>query len=284
MTGSVRMLSLSAVLLMLGALLVTASPAAAKDHPAKRPLQLSLGDSWAFGFGATVPSEGGYMPQLNDAIKDRGKCQPVVGSHKPRGGCRLLGLLNVAVGGATTPTMVADQFPQAIPLLEERNSNRRKRDDVRLTTLHIGGNDVTGPILSACAGGATPACFQVIQAELAAYEGDLDPAVATLREAAGGRAAIVIGTYDNGFANCNLGTVIPGAVQLAALVLEGGPGVSQGLHDIMREVASRYDVQVAEVFGDLAPEDWVGGTDCLHPDDSGYDKVTDAFLEVLGLA
>jgi hypothetical protein len=51
----------------------------------------------------------------------------------------------------------------------------------------------------------------------------------------------------------------------------------------MREVASRYDVQVAEVFGDLAPEDWVGGTDCLHPDDSGYDKVTGAFLEVLGL-
>jgi hypothetical protein len=26
---------------------------------------------------------------------------------------------------------------------------------------------------------------------------------------------------------------------------------------------------------------WVGGQDCLHPDDSGYEKVTEAFLEVL---
>jgi hypothetical protein len=42
--------------------------------------------------------------------------------------------------------------------------------------------------------------------------------------------------------------------------------------------------RVAEVFGDLAPEDWVGGSDCLHPDDSGYDKVTSAFLEALGLS
>ena len=50
----------------------------------------------------------------------------------------------------------------------------------------------------------------------------------------------------------------------------------------MRATAARYDVEVAEVFGDLAANDWVG--DCLHPDDSGYDKVTDAFLEVLGLA
>ena len=35
------------------------------------------------------------------------------------------------------------------------------------------------------------------------------------------------------------------------------------------------------MFGDLGPQDWVGGNDCLHPDDSGYDKVTAAFVEVL---
>ncbi len=275
------------VLLMLGALIVTASPAAANGHPAKRPLQLSLGDSWAFGFGATVPSVEGYVPQLNEAIKDRGKCPGARHHHfrggfQSRGGCRHLELLNLAVGGATTPTMVAGQFPQAIPLLEERNGNSRKRDDVKLTTLHIGGNDVTNPIIAACLGGPTPACLATIQIEFAAYGSDLDPALATLREAAGNRAPIVIGTYDNPIATCFLGGV-PGAIQLGALALEGGPGVPQGLHDIIREVAGRYDIEVAEVYGDLAPEDWVGGNDCLHPDDSGYDKVTDAFLEVLGL-
>ena len=121
----------------------------------------------------------------------------------------------------------------------------------------------------------------MIQAEFAAYASDLDVALSTLREAAGPDARIVIGTYDNPIATCFLGQV-PGAVQLGALVLEGGGPVPQGLNDIMREVAARYDVEVAEVFGDLVSQDWVGGTDCLHPDDSGYDKVTIAFQEVLG--
>ena len=76
---------------------------------------------------------------------------------------------------------------------------------------------------------------------------------------------------------------VPGAVQLADLVLEGGGPVPDGLHDIIRDVAGDHGVKVAEVYGDLGPRDWVGGADCLHPDNSGYDKVTDAFAEVLGL-
>lgn len=280
MKGLVRTLFVS-VLLFLGG--VAAVPAASADPlptPAA-PVQLALGDSWAFGFGATVPSTDGYVPQLNEALKESLNCSGP-GPVQSEAGCPQLELRNLAVGGATTPSMVAGQFPQALPLLESRNGNLNPRDDVELTTLHIGGNDVTNPIIAACIGGATPECLQVIATEFAAYESDLDGALSSLREAAGPDAPIVIGTYDNGFANCNLGA-IPGAVDLANLVLEGGPGVPQGLHDIMREVAGRYDVQVAEVFGDLGPADWVGGSDCLHPDDSGYDKVTEAFLEVLGL-
>ena len=120
-----------------------------------------------------------------------------------------------------------------------------------------------------------------ISSEFAAYTSDLDSALSALREAAGPDARIVINTYDNGIAQCVLGGV-PGAVQLANIVLEGlPPFVPLGLHDIMRDVGADYDVEVAEVFGDLAPSDWVGGSDCLHPNDTGYDKVTDAFLEVL---
>jgi lysophospholipase L1-like esterase len=276
--GLMRTLFVSA-LLVLG--VATASPAAADPPERPAPVQLGLGDSWAFGFGAAVPSEGGYVPQLNDALKEDFNCSGA-GPAQSQAGCPHLELRNLAVGGATTPSMIAGQFPQALPLLESRNGNLNPRDDVELTTLHIGGNDVTNPIIAACIGGLTPSCLQTIQAEFAAYAGDLDAALSALREAAGDEAPIVIGTYDNGIANCNLGA-IPGAVQLANLVLEGGPGVPQGLHDIMREVGGRYEVQVAEVYGDLAPADWVGGADCLHPDDSGYDKVTDAFLEVLGL-
>ena len=280
MKGLIRMLCVC-VPLTVGT--VSAAPAAADEPPATpvAPLELSLGDSWAFGFGSTVPSRDGYVPQLWEALKERLNCSGA-GSDQSQAGCPQLELRNLAVGGATTPSMIQSQFPQAIPELEARNGNLNPRDDVELVTLHIGGNDVTNPIIAACLGGPSPTCLQVIQSEFAAYESDLDTALSTLREAAGADAPIVIGTYDNPIATCFLGSV-PGAIQLGALVLEGGPGVSQGLHDIMREVAARYDVQVAEVFGDLAPQDWVGGTDCLHPDDSGYDKVTLAFLETLGL-
>ena len=49
----------------------------------------------------------------------------------------------------------------------------------------------------------------------------------------------------------------------------------------MREVAAHFDVEIADSFHKLAPQDWVGGQDCLHPDDSGYDKVAQAFADVL---
>jgi hypothetical protein len=50
----------------------------------------------------------------------------------------------------------------------------------------------------------------------------------------------------------------------------------------MRDLAADHDAEVAEVYGDLDPNnDWVGGADCLHPNDSGYEKVKDAFVQVL---
>jgi lysophospholipase L1-like esterase len=273
-----RIAVLVSMLLLAG--IATASPAAAASPStvAGLPVQLSLGDSWAFGFGATVPSEGGYVPQLNEALKEQFDCLPAT-AEQAQDGCEQLQLVNLAVGGATTPTLIAGQLPDATTILQ-RNHNDNPRDDVEVVTLHIGGNDVTNPILTACLGGLTLSCVQTIQTEFAAFQSDLNTALSALRSAAGDDARIVIGTYDNPIPTCQLGAV-PGASLLAALVLEGGGPIPAGLHDIIRSVAASYDVEVAEVYGDLAPQDWVGGTDCLHPDDSGYDKVTDAFLEVL---
>ena len=274
MTRVSRAMLLASLTLLLTAL---AAPAAF----AKDPLQLSLGDSWGFGFGAAVPSEGGYVPRLNEALKGGFDCSPS-DNPKPGQGCEKLGLTNLSVGGATTPSMIAGQLPQATSILQERNGNVNPRDNVEVVTVSIGGNDVTNPIIGACLGGITLPCLGVISSEFAAYNSDLNQALSALRGAAGPDARIVIGTYDNGFAQCFLGGV-PGATLLASLVLEGGgPGpLANGLHDIMRSVGATYNVEVAEVFGDLSPGDWVGGGDCLHPNDSGYAKVADAFAEVL---
>jgi lysophospholipase L1-like esterase len=268
--------------LAIGAASASSAAAAEPSTVPGTPVELSLGDSWAVGVGATVPSEGGYVAQLHDALQESLDCLPAQ-AEQAVDQCKQLQLVNLAVGGATTPTLIANQLPNASALLESRNFDANPRNDVELVTLHTGGNDVNNPILAACLGGLTATCVQTIQTELAVFRTDLDSAISQLRDAAGGEATIVIGTYDNPIPTCQLAGV-PGAIQLAALVLEGGGPIPQGLHDIIRDVAADYDVQVAEVFGDLAPEDWVGGQDCLHPDDSGYDKVTDAFLEALGLA
>lgn len=282
MRGIARAAALVVGFLLIGALGAQSAWAERPATVAGLPVQLALGDSWAAGFGATPAATEGYVPQLHEALKEDYKCSPAA-SPKAKGGCKHLQLVSVAVPGATTPTLIANQLPQATELLRSRNLDRNPRNDVEVTTVHIGGNDVTNPIIAACVpGGLTPSCLATIDAELGAYEADLQAALGALRDAAGPGANIVIGTYDNPIGSCFLAAV-PGAVELGALVLEGGGPVPRGLHDIMRDVAADHGALVAESFGRLGPDDWVGGVDCLHPVNSGYDKVTQAFVEALGL-
>lgn len=260
-------------------------PGSATADPPGLPLQLSLGDSWGSGVGA--PPGQGYVDLLHRELRDRWDCLPASSPRVPRG-CKQLRLVNLAQGGATTPSMLATQVPVAVDLLETRNHDRNRHNDVEVVTVHIGGNDVVSPVLAACLEGLTPACLVTIETELATFRADLDTALGALRAAAGPGTPIVVGTYDNPIPTCQLGPV-PGAVTLGAMVLEGdsavpGAPVTAGLHDLIREVAAEHDAEVAEVFGRLAPGDWVGGADCLHPVASGYEVVADTFLEALGVA
>ena len=269
-----------AVVAVFTVLLVGTGVAAAKPGGLVpgQPVMIALGDSWAAGVGATPGN--GYVPRLHSALRERYGCLPAR-SEQAAEKCKRLQLVDLAVGGATTPSLLAGQLPTAISLLEDRNGDRNPRNDVEVITLHVGGNDVTGPIIAACLGGLTADCVATIQAELTAYRADLQSLLSALRAAAGSDTEIVIGTYDNPIATCILGSV-PGAVQLGAITLEGGGPIAAGLHDVMRQVAAEHDVLVASVYGELAPADWVGGNDCLHPRDSGYAKVVAAFLATLG--
>ena len=38
---------------------------------------------------------------------------------------------------------------------------------------------------------------------------------------------------------------------------------------------------VAETYGRLGPGELVGGDDCLHPNDAGYQVITEAFAAAL---
>jgi lysophospholipase L1-like esterase len=165
----------------------------------------------------------------------------------------------------------------AIPLLEARNHDANPRNNVEVVTLHVGGNDVSGPIQAACIFGSPEDCVIAFLTLMPAFEANLDSVVGQLRAAAGDDTAIVLGTYDNPVPYCDLAR-ITGAIELGAMVLEGTlDGSLDGIHDVVRRVAATYDAEVAEVFGQLGAGDFVGGDDCLHPTDTGHDIVTDAF-------
>jgi hypothetical protein len=288
---------ISMVVLAVGT--ASASPAAAEapDSAPEQPVQLSLGDSWPAGAGASPG--GGYVPRLYEALKQDFDCSPAV-SEEAVDGCKHLQLVNLAMGGATTQSLIDRQLPDAESLLASRNDDRNPANDVEVITLHIGGNDAFGPIIGACVDylltrTLTPGCVNGINTVMSSYRGRLATALSALRDAAGPDTRIVIGTYDNPLPHCQLR--LPGpivfplgyapAVELAALALEaegGGAQVEAGLHDVMREVAGQndIDVEVAAIFGELtSPTDWVGGFDCLHPDDSGYAKVASVFIGAL---
>jgi lysophospholipase L1-like esterase len=221
------------------------------------------------------------VPQLADELRVELDCLPAA-SANAKDGCKHLQLLNLGrpsmpelgLPGVTAPLVIEEQLPIALPLLEARNHDANPRNDVEVVTLHVGGNDVTGPITEACLFASPEVCAMVFSDEMTAFFIDLDMLVAPLREAAGPDAEIVLGTYDNPVPFCFLGG-FEGAEELGDLMLTT-------LHGIIGAVAAAYDAEVADVFGTFAPEDFVGGLDCLHPTATGHDKVTEAFLALLG--
>lgn len=232
---------------------------------------LALGDSVAAGIGATSPTTLGYVPLLAAELADARNC----GKGKALG-CRLE-LVNASVSGATTVTLIAEQLPGALALLEERNGNATPVDDVRLITITIGGNDVFRPILQACAAGITATCQQTIAAQLQQVSTNYATILGQLRQAAGPDTTIAVTTYYSGLRAP--GCVFGAAADLGDLVLEGGGPVTTGLNDIIRLQAEAFGAVVVEGGEAVQPEEV--RSDCLHPDDEGHADLADAFADAV---
>jgi lysophospholipase L1-like esterase len=172
--------------------------------------------------------------------------------------------VNLAVSGATTSTLIAQQLPEALEILAARNGDRSAANDVEAITLDIGGNDVF-PLVQVCGAGATPECIAAAQQRLSEVAANLALVLGTLRAAAPG-TPIVVTTYYNPLPGCVLAPLAP----VADIVLEGGGVLPLGLNGLIRTTAAAHDVAVADLYGALDADDWVGGQDCLHPDDSGH--------------
>jgi lysophospholipase L1-like esterase len=267
-----RRVVILAGILVLG-LLTIGGPARAEpgQAPIGRPLYLALGNSLAAGVGASNPQVTAYVPQLYQLLRQQLACQPA-----GRPSCRSLALRNLGVGGATSTTLIATQLPEAVAELQARNHDRNPHNNVKVVTIDIGGNDLFG-VVSSCAAGPTPECAAQIQARLETFAANLALILGELRAAAGPDTVIIAMTYYNPLPSCQLAGLAP----LADAVLEGGGGVAAGLNDLIRSIAAAQGVLVAETYGQLGAGDLVGGSDCLHPNDAGYQIITEAFAAAL---
>jgi lysophospholipase L1-like esterase len=272
----VRMLLL-AVLLIIGTSIPsdigTPSSASSPVSPSDgAPVYLALGDSLAYGSGASDPETYGYVPLVLSYLQASAPCQP-----DGTGSCPQLQLLNLAENGATTVTLRERQLPRALEVIESRNGDGDPGNDVTVITLDIGGNDAFRALQHVCAAGLSTQCMSDVTETFATIEENLTETLVMLRHAAGPDTRIAVMTYFNSLLACDKRA----SVESVDLLLEGVPGIVSGLNDVIRQAAATADAVVADTFGLLGPSDLVGGSDCLHPNDAGYKRIARAFALAL---
>jgi len=297
----------------------TATPSA--HLGAGRPVYLALGDSIAAGQQSAAPVLGpdgqldywatvarwkanGYVAQFAHELREDRDCRRAGGGHERRGhdACRSLRLLNLsrsavpamdgqpARPGVTTQRLIDEQLPAATTLLRQRNGDRNRHNDVEVVTLTVGGNDIFGPLTSACLlSDPSTGCEAAVGTAFSAFTERYATVLDQLRAAAGRHTVIITMTYYNPLPYCTLGQANPSAGAFADWVLEGGtlPQVgtlADGFNDLIRSTSQQYDAEVAETFGELGAGDFVGGADCLHPNRVGHTKLAAAFDEAFEAA
>ena len=281
--------------------------ASATSHatPPGLPLYLALGDSIANGqqsaplasdYWSTVAAwqANGYVAQFKSDLVGSLDCLPAR-SDAARDGCRQLQLVNLARSGVppmdgqpgkpgvTTQIVIDEQLPPATAMLRARNHDDNPRNDIEVVTIDVGGNDVFGPIVSACLGGSPSTCPSAVQASFASFAANYAVILAALRAAAGPDTVIITMTYYNPLPYCFIGAN-PAAGPFGDWVLEGGtlPGIGTlptGLNDLITAISRQNGARVADTFGELGAGDFVGGSDCLHPNLSGHTKIAAVFAE-----
>jgi lysophospholipase L1-like esterase len=245
------------------------------SEPADGPVYLALGDSQAFGVGVFPAERLGYAPILGRWVHGV-DCREGKPSACPR-----LELVNLAVPGATSTSLISGpspQLPDALGLIADRRTDGVAGNEVVLITLTIGGNDLFNPVVNNCIPAPTSACASVIGGVFTTFATNLGVILGSLRAAAGPDVQIIVSTYDNPLAACFLAPF----EELGDAILEGGTAggitVPFGYNQVIEAVAAAVGADVADMFGQLAVDDWVGDDDCTHPNRSGHRKMAQVFF------
>ncbi|WP_398495846.1 DUF2891 family protein [Variovorax sp.] len=256
----------------------TYEPNAPLEGAQEMPLQIAAGDAWALGGQGLAPDANAYGALLNKTL-----------ASQQGGPVRYVNNAKSAAMGfddnrATIQNLVEKRLPYLLELIAayQRDPSEKVRNP-RAITVHE-GYEVGFAFLKPSTRPENLQRYLVLQEidAIRSTEGDwvvvrayLQSIVSQLKAAAP-KSPIVLGTYDNPYRACKLAEGAQETRQLVDDYLEGGGRFAKGLNDVIREVARDNGVQVAEVYGKLAPEDW--STDCDLPNASGQKKLAEAFL------
>ncbi len=236
-------------------------------------LYIALGDSLAWGDGASVPDQTGYVPLLADYFQ----------GARHGGADRLV---NLAVRGATTGSLIATQLPDAIALIADPTT------DTRVITISIGGNDlldlINDPSDPCLSDGTSPTCQAQIWSAMTGVQANLPTILGSLQAALAGDPGtekifmlLLYNPFD--------GTGNP-LTPFVAQGLRGADGVVDCAADANPVNVGLDDLQgcIALVFGAIPVDSYplfagralelthMGEGFNVHPNDEGYEVIAKA--------
>lgn len=258
-----RLLPLVAAFLSLGALLAAPSPAQAKETPA----YIAMGDSIAFGIGATDPATMGYAARAFDALRKSDR-------YRERG----LQLINLSVPGATSSDLLLPdgQLKTALTEIEQRQKDTSSlHDDVEIISIDIGANDLLGLVAanSPCITQAADdkRCLQRLRDLLGSLRANLTEVLRRLRDAAPQATIVVVDLYNPYSGTGDIRETIAdfGVAQVNGAIVAAASGP-----DLRVKTASVYQLFLGR------GNQWVSA-DGIHPNDSGHTVISEVVLAAI---
>jgi lysophospholipase L1-like esterase len=246
-------------------LLMTAGTATAKAPST----YLALGDSLAWGDGASVPTRTAYVPRLDGYF---------------HGNAETTDLLNLAVRGENTSSFIAGQLRAALASIADPST------DTAVVTLSIGGNDL-GDLLSVPPCSADPsseACQLAVYSAMVGVSNNFPVIVGSLQAALladPGEEKLFVITYWNAFGGTGSPFEVPVDFALLGSDLTIDCAANQvdvtkvGLNDLLACIGAALGAVVVDLYPVIDDNALIYihiAEGDFHPNDDGYALIAQA--------
>jgi lysophospholipase L1-like esterase len=259
-----RLLPPQAAFLSLVLFIATASPGPAIRAQPAAPAYLALGDSLAYGVGASDRLTAGYVALAHEAL-----------SGSERYGETGIELLNLGVPGAKSADLLVPggQLDLALEEIGTRSEDG-DANDVEIISVDVGGNDLLALVApdSPCLESASvEPCRAAFGEVLSAIDDNLTEVLTRLREAAPEAIIVVVDLYNP----------YSGTGDLREPIAEVGIGQANG---VIGAVTADPELRITtasifQLFGGRGTQ-WIA-PDGIHPNDNGHLVIAEAVIAAI---